>query len=908
MREGVFYGRIHIYYRLQSVRQKGAYMRKKKTTVTSLILALCIVFAPISLFSCSDGKVTLSVGASRILEWDPESGDAHLQQADKSGKTVFTLRNHSSESISVTVYSDAAEDGQITLSAKPGEKVRFSGSMTDMGHVNNGLRLQTDSGEDSTYIMEANGLTGSVADGGDITLLGDVEIDGDLIISAPCKISAGQKSLKINGAVSFEYGSSGTFEITGDISSTGFFSSAPNADIVIPENLVPDNIPFNVCARSLNSEKLSGKHLISSAEELNALCDDKSLPRLCIGDNVLLSGFDVESPVTFSVPVNIGAEDVHAAKNSLRIVTDIEGTVTVGDGIEDRSIYINAPNCDLQWEDCPYTADGIGRRFSVASFCNLSIADRTLGGSAHLPEEMFLAETDYGTVTWKLSDSEAFVYKATVDFAVPVSLLRSAPLETVSTKWDGETELQSSDEEGSGSIGYIPDAEFFDECSNEGKIDLLCPTGCYFTLTDEEGNRAVCRLDTEIGTRLPTVEINVFGGETITDREEYKNATVAIYGQPAGKTSIDLESTPVRIRGRGNSTWNFSDKKPYKLKFDTKVSVLGMEAAKKWVLLANYADKTLIRNSVALDIAKVLDNMECYASQYPVDLFVNGEYAGVYSIGQQIEAGDGRTYVKRSSSLVDSGFFLEVGGAEKGDEGEDTSSLSSRPDVISGTLTRNVQIKLPDESALTTKQATYIKNYVELADTAVSRLENYDNYIDVDALVDWFIMIELSFNSDSCFRRSVFMKKDAGGKLEMGPVWDFDLAFGGSIADYGQYESWACLNTQYHYVSTNWMTYLMRDDSFKAVLYERWQQVKEELLETAQGAVDSYSAMTAPSAENNFRIWDILGVGVTMEPDYTAYIATYDGQIQYLKSFIESRWQWMDEEISSYAGLISENG
>ena len=142
----------------------------------------------------------------------------------------------------------------------------------------------------------------------------------------------------------------------------------------------------------------------------------------------------------------------------------------------------------------------------------------------------------------------------------------------------------------------------------------------------------------------------------------------------------------------------------------------------------------------------------------------------------------------------------------------------------------------------------------------------------------------------------------------MGPVWDFDLAFGGSIADYGQYESWACLNTQYHYVSTNWMTYLMRDDSFKAVLYERWQQVKEELLETAQGAVDSYSAMTAPSAENNFRIWDILGVGVTMEPDYTAYITTYDGQIQYLKSFIESRWQWMDEEISSYAGLISENG
>ena len=171
-------------------------MRKKKTTVTSLILALCIVFAPISLFSCSDGKVTLSVGASRILEWDPESGDAQLQQADKSGKTVFTLRNHSSESISVTVYSDAAEDGQITLSAKPGEKVRFSGSMTDIGHVNNGLRLQTDSGEDSTYIMEANGLTGSVADGGDITLLEDVELDGDLIISAPCKISAGQKSLK----------------------------------------------------------------------------------------------------------------------------------------------------------------------------------------------------------------------------------------------------------------------------------------------------------------------------------------------------------------------------------------------------------------------------------------------------------------------------------------------------------------------------------------------------------------------------------------------------------------------------------------------------------------------------------------------------------------------------------------
>jgi spore coat protein CotH len=306
------------------------------------------------------------------------------------------------------------------------------------------------------------------------------------------------------------------------------------------------------------------------------------------------------------------------------------------------------------------------------------------------------------------------------------------------------------------------------------------------------------------------------------------------------------------------------------------------------VLLANYADNSLIRNYVALESAKVLDNMDCYASQYPVDLFINGEYMGVYSLGEQIEVGSSRVELHSNAKSVDTGFFLEIGGTHESD-GE--NSFSTR-------YMQYIKVLNPKGTSFTEKHKTYIENYFSLADEAVRKTNGYEDFIDIDSLIDWLILTELSFNSDGAMRRSVYMKKDHGGKIEMGPVWDFDIAYGNSETDYENYNAWCCLATDHNYVYENWICALMEDEEFVELLRNRWNEIKNKLYQASMNAFDNGSAMVAPSAAANFEKWNTLGNKVTLQPEFMEQYDTYEKQTEYLKSFIENRFNWIDKQLN----------
>ena len=224
-------------------------------------------------------------------------------------------------------------------------------------------------------------------------------------------------------------------------------------------------------------------------------------------------------------------------------------------------------------------------------------------------------------------------------------------------------------------------------------------------MTDENGLTKSYDVVIEYASDIiPVISINTDEGKSIVSKEEYINATVTIDASgvdgwflPEGFES--LEPTRAEIKGRGNSTWDWP-KKPFKLKFFNKTEVLGMAEAKKWILLANYADYSLIRNYVAHETSKVLSNELCPLSQYPVNLFLNGEYLGVYTIGEDRDISEDRINLPKNNGEPDTSFLLEIGGSES----DDIYGLT----YLHTSLVRYCSIEYPDDDKITKEQADFI--------------------------------------------------------------------------------------------------------------------------------------------------------------------------------------------------------
>ena len=130
----------------------------------------------------------------------------------------------------------------------------------------------------------------------------------------------------------------------------------------------------------------------------------------------------------------------------------------------------------------------------------------------------------------------------------------------------------------------------------------------------------------------------------------------------------------------------------------------------------------------------------------------------------------------------------------------------------------------------------------------------------------------------------------------MGPIWDFDLAFG----SFYRYQSgdWATVGESGGYVGVTWMNYLKEDEAFMARFTARWNEIKGELLQKALSSVEQMAALVAPSAEMNFEVWDILGENVPSQPSSHKKYDTYEKMTQRLKTFLQNRYNWLDDQLN----------
>ncbi|MEO6916346.1 MAG: CotH kinase family protein, partial [Chitinophagaceae bacterium] len=281
----------------------------------------------------------------------------------------------------------------------------------------------------------------------------------------------------------------------------------------------------------------------------------------------------------------------------------------------------------------------------------------------------------------------------------------------------------------------------------------------------------------------------------VDSKDVYVNGSLKVDGNM--EFSEGLYDGAIQIKGRGNSTW-FQPKKPYKIKLASKSKLLGMSSDKEWVLLANYLDKSLLRNKVGFELGKRFNMTYTPKSRF-VEVFLNGSYLGNYLLLENIKVSSERLNINQMdvANPNDSlgGFLTQVDARLDG-----TTWFTSYRDVPFVMQTPDV---LPE------RNLQYIKNFINKIEAKIysyqfNPVTGYAADLDIDKFVDWYLINEVMATNDACFYSSVYMFRDRGGKLTMGPLWDFDLSSGNVNYGHVNPEGWA-LNT------SAWMFMLVRD-------------------------------------------------------------------------------------------------
>ncbi len=284
------------------------------------------------------------------------------------------------------------------------------------------------------------------------------------------------------------------------------------------------------------------------------------------------------------------------------------------------------------------------------------------------------------------------------------------------------------------------------------------------------------------------INITTHNQEFPSSKETFINGILNITEQNLKKTI--LKNNHIQIRLRGNST-SAPDKKPFKIKFEKKVSLFGLPEAKDWVLLANYYDKSNLRNYLAYLTANKLDNLSFQPSSIFVDLYLNEEYQGLYLLTEQIEANEGRVDIKNNVSKKGINSFLieaDVCAIDEYPGMENFCYINIHPYSFS--------LKYPDADdylkALKgndkkyveqyTKDVVWLKKALNDISTAINSndFDNFKQYIDVDSFIDYYLVQEFFKNVDvgSLSQYYVIDQSSNPVKLSCGPVWDFDIAAG----------------------------------------------------------------------------------------------------------------------------------
>ena len=385
-----------------------------------------------------------------------------------------------------------------------------------------------------------------------------------------------------------------------------------------------------------------------------------------------------------------------------------------------------------------------------------------------------------------------------------------------------------------------------------------------------------CSDDLYVETALKISKINIDTKDLveIDSKEDYFEGTFEFI---SGDYDFEDFTKPIKIRGRGNSTWAMP-KKSFQFKFDEKYPLFNLPEDKKWLMLANYSDKTMLRNALAFELG-YLSNLDWSPGFHFAEVSINGELKGLYQFTEKVETGDSNRV-----KIGDEGYLLEI----------DQLDRISDDDISFWTEKKLLFVVKDPDVDIGSVEFEEIKSYVSNTENVLYSQEfddpvnGYSKYIDVDTFVEWYLINEIAKNNDAIFFSSVYMNYISGGKLKMGPIWDFDIAFGN--INYNNNEK----IDGFWIKNALWIERLFEDEKFISKVKKRYKYFynnKNYILEK----VRIYSNQIEQPRIKNESVWNILGKYIW--PNYFVGNSFDDEQL-YFENWISDRMDWLNIEIS----------
>lgn len=391
---------------------------------------------------------------------------------------------------------------------------------------------------------------------------------------------------------------------------------------------------------------------------------------------------------------------------------------------------------------------------------------------------------------------------------------------------------------------------------------------------------------------LPAIHISL---NDCTLEEIHDGAT----GIPYEGNTLDLdgkEYTNVRVKGRGNSSWKMP-RRGYQIKLPSRDSVLGMPPAKKWLLIANYADASLMRNKLMYDLAAQI--MDFAPQSEFADLWIDGDYQGVYLVCQRIATGKTSLNLKSEQGIlaeIDTFYWHDTDSYFKSNYSPAVFTLKDSP-----------ADDMEKEDSLARKSFSdfedYVRRFEDLIYAEEKDWEQISSMMDVESFLSFYLLEEFSENPDSC-RTSLYLYQDGPDDvLHMGPVWDFDKALG--YAQKGKYggdpERDYVSNIQEYMGTENdctWYTELMKIPEFQDAVQEYYQTTARDVFLSSGQLIEDYRHRIAKSAEYTESIWPVAEIAENCGHDPVRF-SCWNDAVDYLKNWTKKRIQYFDQKWMS---------
>jgi hypothetical protein len=422
-------------------------------------------------------------------------------------------------------------------------------------------------------------------------------------------------------------------------------------------------------------------------------------------------------------------------------------------------------------------------------------------------------------------------------------------------------------------------------------------------------------------SNLPIVVIDTHDGQTIPDMYKITAHMKIIFNDPPGRNYVtdpgNIYDGYIGIEIRGSFS-AILPQKPYG--FETRdslgnnlsVPILNMPSENDWILIANYNDKTFMRNTLAFDL---FTKMEHYQPRTRLcEVIVNNDYQGIYVLTEKIKQDKNRVNISKLTATDTLGDDLTGGYIIKIDntDGSGLDGWQSTYQAIDRSRYPYFVYSYPKPEDIIIQQKQYIQGFVSKIDSILripkwaDPIEGYRKYLDVASFIDYFIVGEVSRNVDT-YKKSAFFYKDkdsTDGRLHAGPVWDFDWAWKNineCVVDATDGSGWTFeISSICHSnpIPPGWMVKLLEDTSFANELHTRYSLLRETILSenNIYHYIDSIHTLVNEAQVRHYEKWPILGINVGA-PEVDPEPGTYDSVLIKFKDWISTRLAWLDENM-----------